>query len=170
MKASITEPESAYKVRPGYSIRTEDSIFNFPGWDLFRVIYVRISFALHSHRGHPGPIYLLRLLPGMLCRVSVAVFCFRRYSAAFFVLCSAQKRRVILPFYIFFCMADGGRADTLIYKLTHVRVCVCILAKGCPPVRPVYPCPSIFRLILTSSNGRSYTIHPRIRVLPMRLL
>ena len=70
----------------------------------------------------------------------------------------------------FFCMADGGQADTLIYKLTHVRVCVCILAKGCPPVRPVYPCPSIFRLILTSSNGRSYTIHPRIRVLPMRLL
>ena len=55
----------------------------------------------------------------------------------------------------FFCMADGGRADTLIYKLTHVRVCVCILAKGCPPVRPVYPCPSIFRLILTSYNGRS---------------
>ena len=55
----------------------------------------------------------------------------------------------------FFCMADGGRADTLIYKLTHVRVCVCILAKGCPPVRPVYPCPSIFRLILTSSNGCS---------------
>ena len=37
------------------------------------------------------------------------------------------------------CLADGGQADTLIYKLTHVRVCVCILAKGCPPVRPVYP-------------------------------
>ena len=33
------------------------------------------------------------------------------------------------------CLADGGRADTLIYKLTHVHVCVCILAKGCPPVR-----------------------------------
>ena len=33
------------------------------------------------------------------------------------------------------CLADGGQADTLIYKLTHVRVCVCILAKGCPPVR-----------------------------------
>ena len=60
------------------------------------------------------------------------------------------------------CLADGGQAVTLIYKLTHVRVCVCILAKGCPPVRPVYPCPSIFRLILTSSNGRSYTIHPFI--------
>ena len=53
------------------------------------------------------------------------------------------------------CLADGGQAVTLIYKLTHVRVCVCILAKGCPPVRPVYPCPSIFRLILTSYNGRS---------------
>ena len=109
VKASITEPESAYKVRLGYSIRTEDSIFNFPGWDLFPVIYVRISFALHSHRGHPGPIYLLRLLPGMLCRVSVAVFCFRRYSAAFFVLCSAQKRRVILPFYIFSAWRTADR-------------------------------------------------------------
>ena len=48
------------------------------------------------------------------------------------------------------CLADGGQADTLIYKLTHVRVCVCILAKGCPPVRPVYP----FRCAARASRYR----------------
>ena len=55
----------------------------------FRLIFhlrlpcVRISFASRLHRGRPYPIYLLRLLPGILCRVSVAAFCFR-YSAVFF--------------------------------------------------------------------------------------
>ena len=37
----------------------------------------------------------------------------------------------------------GRPADTLVYK-SHTRVCVYILRKGCPPVRLVYPLPSIF--------------------------
>ena len=37
----------------------------------------------------------------------------------------------------------GRPADTLAYK-SHTRVGVYILRKGCPPVRLVYPLPSIF--------------------------
>ena len=37
----------------------------------------------------------------------------------------------------------GRPADTLVYK-SYTRVCVYILRKGCPPVRLVYPLPSIF--------------------------
>ena len=55
----------------------------------------------------------------------------------------------------------GRPADTLVYKShTHAYVCI-VLRKGCPPVRLVYPLPSILRLAFTSSNPLSLTIHPR---------
>ena len=47
---------------------------------------------------------------------------------------------------------------------------VCILQKGCPPVRPVYPFPSIFLLAFTSSVSLTRTSHPRIRDFPTLLL
>ena len=63
----------------------------------------------------------------------------------------------------------GRPADTLVYK-SHTRVCVYILRKGCPPVRLVYPLPSILRFALTSSMPLSRTNHPRVRAFPIRLL
>ena len=64
----------------------------------------------------------------------------------------------------------GRPADTLVYKShTHAYVCI-VLRKGCPPVRLVYPLPSILRFALTSSMPLSRTNHPRVRAFPIRLL
>ena len=75
----------------------------------------------------------------------------------------------IVPDAIRLFRRTGRPADTLVYK-SHTRVCVYILRKGCPPVRLVYPLPSILRFALTSSMPLSLTIHPRVRAFPIRLL
>ena len=59
------------------------------------------------------------------------------------------------------------RADALFYKLTHT--CVCIFKMGCPPVRLVYPFPSICRLAFISSASLSRTSQPLVFIAPRSL-